>query len=49
VNRKGPRKRRAIPPSDMHPSVKTGQLAARAYVRFAPKADKQQRVFGMSA
>jgi hypothetical protein len=49
VNRKGPRNSGArFPPSGMHPSVKTGQLAARMSA-LPPKADKQQRVFVMSA
>ena len=39
VNRKGPRNSGArFPPLACASSVKTGQLAARAYVRFAPES-----------
>jgi hypothetical protein len=48
-NRKGPRNSGARFPSGMHPSVKTGQSAARAFVRFVPESGQTAESVGMSA
>lgn len=53
ISRRGIAKVRAIAgrdsPSGMHPSVKTGQSAARAFVRFVPESGQTAESVGMSA